>query len=161
MYEVQPLGAANALSGQVYSNAKLALLSAAGRDETLWHSFITRIDTFNAVSRNIIVRGNYIAKVNVTFEGIRWNATNLFQPSPEEPFRTDIQTIQHAHQGNCPSLETPPKRPRLSNRSIRDSRKDRLGAALPLLPEIQTETEAISDKELLSDEDCLVKSNRA
>ena len=51
MYEVQVLGTVNTLSGQVYSNAKLALLSAAGRDATLWHCFITRIDTFDPVNK--------------------------------------------------------------------------------------------------------------
>ena len=161
MYEVQPLGVANTLGGQVYSNAKLALLSAAGRDITLWHAFLTRIDTFDPVNRNTTIRGNYIAKINVTFEGIRWNSTNLFQSGPEEPLCTNFQTIQNPHQGYCPNLETPPKRPRISDRSVRDERKGRLGAALPLLPEVPITPEAISDKEFLSDEDSMAETHRA
>ena len=159
MYEVQPLGAANTLSGQTYSNAKLALLSAAGRDTTLWHAFITRVDTFDPVDRMVIIRGNFIAKINITFEGIRWSDRSLFQPTPEEPFCTDIQTLQNTCQRDRSDFETPPKRPCLSHRSVRDERASRLRTSPPLLPEIPTTTEAILDQEYVSDQDCVVKTN--
>ena len=80
MYEVQALTQTNTLGGQVYANGKLALLSAAGRDTTIWHAFLTRIDSFDPVGSDHVIRGNYIAKVNVTFEGIRWDPPSLYQP---------------------------------------------------------------------------------
>ena len=160
MYEVQALGPNNTLSGQVYSNAKLALLSAAGRDATIWHSFITRIDTFDPVDREIVIRGNYIAKINVTFEGIRWSTQALYQPSTEESLCTDLQTIQDGHQRDRSSFETPSKRARISHRELRDERQSRHGTALPLLPEIPITPEAILDPEYVSDKDSVAETNR-
>ena len=69
-YAVQPLALTNTLGGEVYSNNSLALLSGAGRDNTVWHSFFARVDSFDPVARSVIVRGNVIFKVNITFEGI-------------------------------------------------------------------------------------------
>ena len=90
-YAVQPLAQTNILGGEVYSNHPLALLSAAGRDNTNWHCFVLRCDHFDQVSRNITVRGNCLFRVNVTFEGIRWNPANLFL-EPSQPFCDDVQT---------------------------------------------------------------------
>ena len=90
MYSVQPLSTTNTLSGEVYSNHPLALLSAAGRDQTQWHCFFARVDTFDPVPlRNVVLRGNIIVKFNVTFEGIRWDPPALYL-NPSESFRDDV-----------------------------------------------------------------------
>lgn len=81
MYNMQSVSEVGMQSGQVYSNNKLALLSAHGRDTNLWHSFLTQIHTFDTINRLTTIRENIIMRVNITFEGLRWEASNLFLDS--------------------------------------------------------------------------------
>ena len=158
-YAVQPLASTNTLGEEVYSNNPLALLSGAGRDNTVWHSFFARVDSFNPVARSVIVRGNVIFKVNITFEGIRWNPPALFLGTGE-PFCDDVPSqSRDVSRRNRDCSEETPECESLCDWPLRVKRARRLGAALPLLHSVSTSTETLFGEGDVSCETPLAESD--
>ena len=110
--KVQSVGEQNTQTGQVYSNDPLGLLTAHGRDTNLWHSFLTQINIYDAVPRATIIRGNFIMRINITFEGLRWNDANIFLDNGYkiEPLCGNLPPQQFSNCGG--GFGTPPKAPK-------------------------------------------------
>ena len=70
------------LSGGVYCNGPLGIQTRQGTDETEWHGFVFEMDVPDAVSVLTTVNFYWITKINITFEGTRWEGSILSSKLP-------------------------------------------------------------------------------
>ena len=63
--------------GNVYSNGPLGIQTREGTDNTQWNAFIFEIHNVQGVSVPTVTNWYWISKVNLTFEGTRWEASVL------------------------------------------------------------------------------------
>ena len=87
MYAIDTIGATNqsTIGGQTYANGALSMQSAVGPDNTDWFSFLAKLELFrnNATGANLTFRYDVLGKVNLTFEGLRWDNSNLYTADTE------------------------------------------------------------------------------
>lgn len=83
MYEVSSVrGQTNTFNGAQYANANLALNTARGRDNTEWFALLVNVNMFANPPTITVANFNVLIKVNITFEGLRWAGSQLFDQEP-------------------------------------------------------------------------------
>lgn len=76
------------VSGGVYSDGALSLRTRIGPDNTEWFCFLYKLQMFAPASSNRQFIINIIGKANITFEGLRWDPSNLYSVNFERAAHT-------------------------------------------------------------------------